>query len=141
MNVIPIKNIEEFFKQIEEARNKADNSVEPWQTEMKNGDYFIRVWSDEDWQVHVGPLIIYGEIVPLEYEEDRYLYSQPRMKNVRWAMCYSTLCEEGEPGGIHVGSMTFKLSPEQFVVAKNTNWPNQLEFIYNILNMSRGGDA
>ncbi len=127
-----IADLQTFIKQMEEARNKADNSVESWQAEMKDGDHFIRVCED---------LVIYGKIIPLEYEEDRYIYNQPRMKNVRWSMCYSYLCEEGEPGGIHVANMAFKLSAKQFEAAKNAEWPNKLEFIYDIMNMSRGGDA
>jgi hypothetical protein len=128
-----IDSIEDFFNEMKKARNIADTSVEAWQTEMKDGDHFIRV---------IDNLVIYGKIVPLEYEEDRYLYNQPHMKNIRWAMCYSYICEEGEPGGVHVNYMTFKLTPEQFEAAKNADWPNELEFIYyNIMNMSRGGDA
>lgn len=133
MLVEKIDNLEDFFNQMEKARNKANASVEPWQAEMMDGDHFIRVCDN---------LIIYGKIIPLEYEEDRYLYSRPHMKNIRWAMCYSYMCEEGEPGGVHVAVMAFKLTSKQFEAAKNAGWPNELEFIYyNILNMSRGGDA
>jgi hypothetical protein len=132
MKVFPIENLAEFLKHFAVARDNADQEVVDWQKEMKDGDHFVRF---------SGGLVIYGEIVPLTYEEDRELYRMPHMKNVRFSECYSYMCPEGEPGGIHVSSMTLPISREQFEAAKDAGWPTHLEKLYFLLNIVPGGES
>jgi hypothetical protein len=125
-------SFEEMMADIQKNLEEADSGVQPWQTEMKDGEYFLRV---------DGEIPIYGKIVSpfqiyddyrangemdeeLEEEEkwEREARAQPHLKNMRFSMCYSMYCPEGELGDTHIVSMYRKLTEEQFNYAKESNW-------------------
>jgi hypothetical protein len=129
MKVIPIDDIDDFFKEIAENRNAADAQVEPWQADMKVGDHFVRI-------VDMGePIVIYGVIEESPYEEDTEHYEQPHMKHFRMTRCFSVMCPEGEIGDTHVAVMSKKLSPTQFELAREMGWPSDSR-LRKILNLS-----
>jgi hypothetical protein len=118
MRIVPIDNLDTFFESLAENQQRADAQVEPWQSEMKDGDHFVHI-VDMD-----GPVAIYGVIEDSKYEEDLELYNEPHMKNYRMCRCWSILCPEGELGSIHVATIQKKLSPSQFNLASQSDWPS-----------------
>jgi hypothetical protein len=128
MKVIPIDDIDDFFKKITDDREAADARVEPWQADMKVGDHFVRI-------VDMGePVVIYGVIEESPYEEDKEHYEQPHMKHFRMTRCFSVMCTEGEIGDTHVAVMAKKISPVQFAIACEMGWPSdsRLRTILNV---------
>jgi hypothetical protein len=131
-SVKPVKDFVQFAEEIARARQQADDNVEAWQAEITIGDHFIRVH---------GAIMIYGKVIDLDYEEDRELYKEPHMKNVRFTKCYSKLCPDGELGNTHVATMAFKMTAEQFENAREAKWPVDIRAVYALLNIVPGGEA
>lgn len=123
MRITPIENLDDFFEQIAEARQTADSHVEPWQTELKTGDHFVRLVQPDP----VGDKVfaIYGEVIKPEFEEgEEDYYLEPHMVHYRFCRCFSVMCPQGELGDTHVSTVGKKLSPTQFKLAKEMGWPS-----------------
>jgi len=87
-----------------------------WQEEMKEGDCFVRLM-----EVSGEPFDIYGEVIPIKYEEDRELM---RMRpDLRMCRCFSQLCPEGELGTVFIVTMSHKITRELFESAREQGWP------------------
>lgn len=134
-------SFEEMMADIDRSLRAADDAVKPWQSSLNEGDYFLRL---------DGEIPIFGQIInpfqfyddlrakgkmneELEQEEkwERANRAQPRLKNMRFSMCYSLYCIEGEMGDTHVASMHVKLTKEQFETAKAADWNvNLRELLY-----------
>jgi hypothetical protein len=118
---MPIKSfdsIEEMFEAVAQLnKDAAEMPVEPWQTDLKEGDCFLRVY-------YIGeghPLNIYGEVIAVDDPEDRELMaSRP---DLRMCRCYSQLCPEGELGTVFIVSMTTPLTRAEFDAARLGRWP------------------
>jgi hypothetical protein len=121
MRVTTFDNLDEFFEQIEESRQTADSHVEPWQTELKPGDHFVRLINEG------GIFAIYGEIIEPEFDEDEEnFYLEPHMAHYRFSRCFSVMCPQGELGDTHVSTIGQKLSPTQFNLAREMGWPSDV---------------
>lgn len=105
------KELLDYLKHLE---RQADSRIQPWQKELKPGDYFIRLYP-----FHAGEiLVIYGLIYESPYEEDRAYFAQPHMRNKRLAMCYSAVELLGEIGTVHISTMHIKITKDQFEAAR-----------------------
>lgn len=125
MKIVTIDNIDDFFAAEARAREEADKHVQPFQADLRPGDFFIRYLSDED-------LVIWGEILE-PHPEDAHLYEQPHMANYRSTRCFSLACPEGEIGDIHVVTVTTAIGRAQFEAARAAGWPSDIEILQTIL--------
>jgi len=64
-------------------------------------------------------LVIFGEIIDSEYEEDRALMAANQ--HVRLVRAYSVVCPEGEMGNVRVMSLA-PISKDDFQNAKDCDW-------------------
>lgn len=108
-------SFEEIMEEIRRRTEAADSRVEPWQAEIKPGDFFL--------EQH-GEITIYGEVIESPYEEDREMYRKPHMKHFRLTRCFSVACPEGEMGDKHVSAIMMLLSKDQFEQARKMGWPD-----------------
>lgn len=123
--------MDDLFEVIAKNQAAADALVEPWQTELKPGDHFLRLA-----EYGSGVLAIYGKVEELKYAEDRELYALPRMKHYRPTRCYSVVCPEGEYGDIHISTAIKKLNRIQFNMAEEQGWPSDAASLREILELS-----
>jgi len=101
--------MEEEYKRLKEA----DASV-PEGMDLKVGDHFM--------YVAYGSIAIFGYVVEVDKEDVGDLYSEPHMKNFRFAHCFSEACPEGEYGDIHLSVVKRKITREDFEEAKRMGW-------------------
>jgi len=89
-------SIEALLKVQELAEKAADQRVQGWQAQVKEGDCFIQRTPDG--------LEIFGEVLG------------PGLggKNWRKCRCYSLGCPEGEVGSVHVSQMNDLIDRERF---------------------------
>lgn len=89
-------SIEALLKAQELAEKAADQRVQGWQAQVKEGDCFIQRTPDG--------LEIFGEVLG------------PGLggKNWRRCRCYSLGCPEGEVGSVHVSQMNDLIDRERF---------------------------
>ena len=119
MSIRTYSSIDDMIADIQADGKAADARVEQWQTELADGDCFMRIvdaWGET--------VTIYCEIVPLEYEEDRLLHADPHMKNYRFCRCFSRMCPDGELGDVHISTISAKLSRKAFEEAQAAGWPD-----------------
>lgn len=119
-------SIDDMLGYIRQCSESADARVEPWQSEVKPGDYFVRVAEG---------FTIYGKVLdPVQSEIDagadeeevdyqRQLRDAPHMKHYRFAKCYSELCPDGELGDVHVSTIATVIPESLFNSAKELGWP------------------
>lgn len=105
--------------------------IDSWKKELKVGDLFVKFYDG---------LVIYGEIINV-WEEDKHLYNLPHMTDTRFTKCYSNLCIEGEVGNTNLSTVSYKITKNQFNIAKKHNWPSESKSINTLLNVVRGGVA
>lgn len=108
---------EEMFEEIRKDREAADSKVKPWQDKIKTGDFTVRVAD-----CFGTPVVIFSKLVDPDYEEDRELYRQSHMKNMRFGWHYSVACTEGEPGDLHVAAVESKITEAMFNEARDNDW-------------------
>ena len=99
MNITFYDRTEEMLDDLGQAMQAADEKVQPWQAQIKKGDYF---WQDTEYGFQ-----IYGEILKNAYREKH-------LKNYRFCRCYSEACTEGELGDIHVSIVADLLTRAEF---------------------------
>lgn len=88
--------------------DEADKRVKPWQTRIKEDDYFVR-------SSRLG-FPIYGQVLS---EEER----RPRgLQHYRLCRCYSVACPKGEMGDVHVSVIDALITTEDFEEAKSRGW-------------------
>ena len=108
MAIKSFKSSDEMWQYLQNQKQAADGQVQPWQSEVKTGDFFRRQ-SNYDFS-------IYGVILPEE---------EPRatgLENYRFTKCYSIACPEGELGDIHVSTIEHLLLHEEFEKLKQRGW-------------------
>lgn len=124
--------IMEFFEAEDRNRKAADANVNPEQSALKPGDFFVR---------HAYGITIYGEIIdPVtlslngrriedlteeeqeEIRDIRELYNDETMKNYRFTRSYSSVCPDGELGDIHISTVSRTISREEFLSAQKKGW-------------------
>ncbi len=128
-----MKEFKDALAQMREGRQRADETVQPWQSRLAVGDYFVKLDQRSG-------LTIYGEILnpvaklppdptpeeQFEHDGERDLWASRSMRNVRFARCYSEVVPDGEVGNIHVSTVALKLQPVDFQAAMLDGWPNLL---------------
>jgi hypothetical protein len=121
VRILSFDDVGEVLDYLRGQQTTADSQVQPWQAEMKVGDYFVRLIPMED-----GIVAVYGEVLKPDYDEDEEpnFYDQPHMKHVRFTRCFSMMCPGGELGDTHVASIGRKLSKTQFNLAAQWGWPS-----------------
>jgi hypothetical protein len=83
-------------------------------SELRHGDYFIRLW---------GEVVIYCQVSEhTEYSEDTPVIEERRKYGFVFGKCYSVLCPEGEYGDTSVGDIKAKITPETFERARLNGW-------------------
>jgi len=120
-------NLDDLFSAMDADRGHADLKVEPWQENLKPGDFFLRI---------VDGVYIYGEVLDPalptwenaseedleELRESAELYKEDHMKHFRFCRCFSRYCPEGELGDVHVSTVSLFLHSDDFAAAKESNW-------------------
>ena len=101
-------SFEDMQKRLQEQMKAADARVQPWQTEIKPTDYFLR-------QGGYG-FPIYGNVL------EQYGPDQPDLKHYRFCKCYSIACPEGELGDVHVCTIEQIISEAAFEDARQQGW-------------------
>jgi hypothetical protein len=101
-------DVEDIFRQMRSDMDAADARVQPWQAEIRAGDYFVK-------DSLLG-FPIYGQI--LEEHERR----PSHLKHYRLCRAYSMACPQGEMGDIHVSSIEALISQEKFSEAREKGW-------------------
>lgn len=96
MSVQSFDSFDEMMEQMRRDQEAADARVQPWQAEVKTGDYFQRP-SGYDFS-------IYGEVLPEEEPRD------PNLRHYRFCKCYSIACVQGEMGDVHISTIERLLS-------------------------------
>jgi hypothetical protein len=119
-----ITNIDDFFAAEVKAREEADSHVQPFQADLRPGDFFVR-FPDYD-------LVIWGEILE-PHPEDAPLYAEAHMANYRSTRSFSLACPQGEIGDIHVATVTTTIGRAQFEAARAAGWPSDIETLSRIL--------
>ncbi|HUU88607.1 MAG TPA: hypothetical protein VMX17_12760 [Candidatus Glassbacteria bacterium] len=128
MTVTAYDSIEDMFKDVQSQVEKSNAAVQPWQSQIKEGTYFLRL------ERSFG-IVIYGYVDKLEYEEDKELYASPHMEHFRPARCFSEMCPEGEFGDVHIATVDLIISKEVFDKAKENNWPNDINAVIDLANI------
>jgi len=98
MKVEFYNTFDEMMAAIEQARKAADAKVQPWQAEVKAGDY----------------VILLNDLVGVILVEILEEYRQEHMKNYRFSRAYSVVVPEGELGDIHVSQVDAVIPKELF---------------------------
>lgn len=121
MRIISFEDVDDVFKYLRERTEDAATRVQPWQSELKPGDYYLRLVQEGDVVIAV-----YGEILEPEYdpEDGPNLYNTPSMRDYRFSRSFSVGCPSGELGDVHVSTVGKKLSPTQFNLAAQWGWPS-----------------
>ena len=99
-------SLEEMMQRMQEQMKAADARVQPWQAEIKPGQYFIH-------GTQYG-FDIYGNVLET--------YQEEHMKHYRFCKCHSIACPEGELGDVHVSVIGRTLSQDQFSEAREQGW-------------------
>jgi hypothetical protein len=108
MAVYSFDSLDDMFEHMGQDMREADARVEPWQTRLKPGGYFMR-------ESQHG-FTIYGKIL----DED-----EPRAKGLelyRFCRAYSVACPRGELGDIHVSTIEQLISRGQFEATRRSGW-------------------
>lgn len=113
MVITSFKSFEDMMASLESARTTADGRVTPTQSGIVPGDFVV---------IDHGDLQVFAHILPPDFGsgslEDSMtcmeLYSQPHMRNYRFTRAYSVMCPEGELGDIHVSTVAYKISKQEF---------------------------
>jgi hypothetical protein len=94
-------SIEALLKAQKLAEKAADQRVQDWQAQVKEGDCFIQRTPDG--------LEIFGEVLG------------PGLGGENWrrCRCYSLVCPEGEVGSVHVSQMNDLINRERFESVRN----------------------
>lgn len=82
------------------AEKAADQRVQEWQEQIKEGNHFKRITPDG--------LEIFGEVL-----------GPGLSRNWRRCRCYSMSCPEGETGSVHVSQMDILIDKRTFESVKN----------------------
>ena len=101
-------SFEDMQKRLQEAMTAADARVQPWQTKIRPGDYFLHP-TDYGFP-------IYGEVL------EQYGQDQPHLQHYRFCKCYSIACPEGELGDVHVCTIEQIISEAEFEDARQHDW-------------------
>jgi hypothetical protein len=101
-------SLEDMFSAMEMYRQRADQSVQPFQAKAKPGDHYL--------QESAFGFSIYGKI--LDDPEPR----PPRLENYRFVEAYSVACPKGELGDLHVASIDRIITYDEFLYAKACGW-------------------
>jgi len=106
MEVEMFASIEEAMERLEKARQAADMRVKPWQAQVKPGNYFVNIAPEG--------LVIFGEVLES--------YRGKRLRHYRFCRCYSVACPEGELGDVHVSTIRWIITREEFEQARANGW-------------------
>jgi hypothetical protein len=132
MNVREFDSFEELMEAVQKDMKAANEAVSPEQENMQEGDHFIRL--DHPFPIFgkiINPFQFYDDLrksgkmdeeMEMEEKFERENRSRPDLKHVRFSMCYSVMCPEGEMGDTHIVNMHIKITEEQFNKAKEANW-------------------
>jgi hypothetical protein len=139
INLLGFETTEEMMGYLREQEERAITRTRPEQWTITWGDYVVRV---------VDGLIIFGRIFTEEeyltesevlspgedpaevLEEVRYEMERLRdsfRRGYRYGRYYSEAAPDGEYGSAHVSTL-WKISEEDFAVAKDSNWKPPEEF-------------
>lgn len=139
MNIKSFSSFEEMLASMAQDRAVADAQVDPVQSGLKIGDFFIR-------ETH--GLVIYGEVLnPIDGEDEeerefqRRTRNQPHMKHYRFTKCYSPVVPDGEYGDIHVSTVSLVLSREMFDRCRAAGWPQDPKDLWTLLDIQPEGVA
>ena len=108
MAIESFESFDEMWQYLQEEKEIAYAQVQPWQTEVRAGDYFQKTCSQE--------FLIFGIV----FSED-----EPRaegLENYRFSKCYSIACVDGELGDIHVSTIERLLTEGEFLDAHRRGW-------------------
>jgi hypothetical protein len=108
MNIEPFDSFDDMMAYLRKQMDAADSAVQPWQEQIKAGDYFSRA-SGHGFN-------IYGEVLPDEGPRERHV------RHYRFCQCYSIACPDGEMGDVHVSTIEQLLSREDFEKARERRW-------------------
>lgn len=111
------ESVGDLFDQIQKDRQAADDRVELWQEKIQVGDFFVRLANCMG-----TPIMVFGEVVESQYEEDRESYARPHMKHFRLTKSFSVLCSEGEFGDVHVSTIDSVITKGMFEAARNCDF-------------------
>lgn len=120
--IFPCDSDDEFFAEIDAAREAADARVVPWQVHVRAGDLALSFNHDlEGW---VGVEIL-DALHGADADERKYLaetYGAPEMKHYRFARAFSPVCPDGELGDVHVSTLACLVPREAFDAARAADW-------------------
>jgi hypothetical protein len=138
MSIQVFDSPEEMFEQLRRDRENADRHIQPWQRELKPGDYVVRI-TEQFGQI----IVIYGKLLdPLESERPYYNLDDPEEaamfrdveerfgeawhRSFRFGRFYSPMCMQGEIGDVHLATISGVISEAQFEEARQQGWPQDL---------------
>lgn len=132
MTVETYATTEELLASMTSAREAADESIQPWQRELKPGDKVVRLYGD---------LVIFGQLLDvLELERQEYDLDDPEeaaqcaemarfyspsgdwYQSFRFGKFYSVACTEGELGDVHLATVAAKITEGTYELARVGGW-------------------
>ena len=93
-------NFEDFISLEQEAQKQASLQIQPWQREVKPGDFIVRKSQGFD---------IFCEVLPTDPEET--------MSDYRLVKAFSEVCPQGEMGDIHISTIHLVINQLLFEAA------------------------
>lgn len=119
MTLIAYDTVEEMFAAQAANQRAADARVVPWQADLGVGDYFVRSYH--------GFTIYHRILDPSEgdftdEEKAEILADYAGAGYYRFCKAYSTMCEYGDLGDVHVSVAERKITVEEFEEARAGGW-------------------
>lgn len=125
-NAFSINDMNAYFEWEERQQARAEAALTDEQRSITWGGHFLRLWREGGWAGSAPVLAIFGEVYTLEqlreYEEpdtvQRLIDKHPRFL---FAMCYSVVEPDGEPGDTNRWEV-WPISDWQFAQARQCGW-------------------
>jgi hypothetical protein len=128
MTVKAFDSAEEMLAEMQRDREDADAHIEEWQRPTKPGDKIVRL-ADVFGEI----LLIYGKLT-----EPEPVYGAEWRRTSRYGWFYSVACPEGEPGSLHLATITAVITDEEFEAAREAGWPMDLNLVRNAVQRRSG---
>jgi hypothetical protein len=113
-----IRNIDDFLFEEQQAQAIAGAGIQPWQRELKTGDFFLRRFED---------IAIYSEVLPSTEDDEDGKEVVVEGGDYRFTNSFSIHCPEGELGDVHLSEVGRTITRAQFESFRASGWPSYAE--------------
>lgn len=96
MTIQGFETLDQMFDALGSAMDAADKQVKAWQTEIKEGDYFLTIFED---------MLIVNYCMGM-------VDNSKALQHYRFCESYSVSCESGESGDVHISQALIMLCEE-----------------------------